>query len=288
MTSHQSGSEPGRHCAPDHLGADPDLPFTVVHSRHGDAEFTVGHDDTVALTLILSEGQLVERKSRGTWLHRPSRIGMVTVMDPDDLTGVRIRGQCRVAKLFIPVANLAKAAGLNGRPKIKARFIEADPVLERCAQRALVALQQGDGANKLLLSSILSVLSTALVEQPSQPTDRAVGGLSRRQLRRVEELIASRLAGPVSTSPSLGELAAEANLSLHHFAREFRRTMGVTPYAHMLRRRLDSARRLVIDSDLPLARIGTVSGFPSPAHFADRFHREMGVAAGALRRAAQA
>ena len=58
MTSLPSGNETGRHSAPDHLGAaDPNLPFTVTLSRHGDAEFTVGHDDTAVLTLILSEGQ---------------------------------------------------------------------------------------------------------------------------------------------------------------------------------------------------------------------------------------
>lgn len=131
-------------------------------------------------------------------------------------------------------------------------------------------------------------ISRTLVEQPSRGTSRAVGGLSRRQLRRVKELIESRVSAPVASSPSLGELGAEAGLSVHHFAREFRRTMGVTPYSYMLRRRLERARWLVIHSTLSMARVGALSGFPSPAHFADRFHREMGVPPGALRRAARA
>ena len=45
--------------------ADPTLPFTIVDARQGDAEFTVGGDDTVGLTLILSEGQVVERMRGG-------------------------------------------------------------------------------------------------------------------------------------------------------------------------------------------------------------------------------
>lgn len=283
-----NSTEPGRSLLPGKFGADPELPLTIDHWRHGDAEFTVGGDDTASLTLILSEGQVVERRSRGMWSRSPSRLGFVTVKDPDELATFAIRGQANVAKLFIPMINLADAAGLNRRPNIQARFIEREPDLERCAQRALVALHQGDGVDPLLLSSIVTVLSKTLIEQPFQGSNHAVGGLSRRQLRRVEELIDSRLSAPIASSPSLGDLAVEASLSLHHFAREFRRTMGVTPYAYMLRRRLERARRFVMDTTLPLARIGALSGFPSPAHFADRFYREMGVPAGALRRAAQA
>lgn len=269
-------------------GPDPGLPLTITHERHGDAEFEVGGDDVACLTLILSEGQFVERRSRGVWSHRPSRLGMVTVKDPDELTRFAIRGQCTVAKLFVPVAGLADAAGSRGRPRIRARFIEREPHLERCAQRALVALHQKNDTDPLLLSSIVLQLSRTMVEQPFQDGTRAVGGLSRRQRRRVEELIDSRLSAPVASSPSLAELAAEADLSVHHFAREFRRSIGATPYAYMLRGRLERARRLVIRSRVPIANIGMLSGFASAAHFTDRFRREMGVPPGALRRAARA
>ena len=265
-----------------------DLPLMITHWRHGDTELAMGGGDTACLVLVLSEGQTVERQSRGIWSHRPSRTGLVTVTGPDEVTKFSIRGQANVARLFIPVMSLAEAAGLSRRPNVKARFIEPEPRLARCAQRALVALHDGTSVDRLLLSSIVMALSDTLIEQASRGSDHAVGGLTRRHLRQVEELIESRLSAPVASSPSLGELATQANLSLHHFAREFRRTMGVTPYAHMLRRRLDRARELVINTSLPLARVGVLSGFPSAAHFAERFHREMGVTPRALRRAAQA
>lgn len=111
-----------------------------------------------------------------------------------------------------------------------------------------------------------------------------MGGLSARQVRRVQELIAARAAVLGAASPTLSQLAAEANLSLHHFAREFRRTVGSTPYAYMLRHRLERAHGLLARSDLPLAEVGRRAGFPSPAHFTDRFRCEMGVTPGALRR----
>ena len=267
---------------------DPGIPLTIAHWRHGDTEVTIGGDDAACLTLVLSETQAVERWGAGAWSHKPSGLGLITVVNPDEPTRFSIRGKAAVAQVFVPLTNLAEASGLEGRPNVMARFLEKDPELERCAQRALVALHEGVGSDPLLLSSIVMRLSGALIEQPARHGSRAVGGLARRQLRRVEELIESRLLGPVASSPSLSQLAAEANLSLHHFAREFRRTTGVTPYAYMLRRRLERARHLVVHSSLPLAQVGLQSGFPSPAHFADRFQREMGVPPSVLRRAAQA
>ena len=279
--------EPVKPVTPGNYAADPDLPLTITHWRYGDDEFTIGGNDTACLELSLSEGQIVERSSGGVWSCRPYKPGLVTVTDPDEITKFVVRGQVNVARLYIPVENLGYAAALNRRPKVKARFVEREPDLERCAQRAFVALHDGSGTDPLLLSSIVLELSKTIIEQPFPPCKRAIGGLARGQMRRVEELIDSRLSAPVASSPSLNDLAAEANLSVHHFAREFRRTTGVPPYAFMLRRRLERARQLVIQSNLPLARVGMLSGFPSAAHFADRFRREMGVSPGALRRAAQ-
>ena len=283
-----NGVEPARSATPGNYVADPNLCLTITHWRYGDAAFTLGGGDTACLMLLLSEGQMVERQNRGVWSGKSAKPGLVTVTDPDETTSFAVSGQVNVAKLYVTVTNLADAAGLNRRPRVKARFLEREPGLERCAQRALVALHDGAGADPLFLSSTVLELSRSVLDQPFPTCERAVGGLSRRQIRRVEELIESRLSAPVASSPSLGELAAEASLSVHHFAREFRRTMGISPYAYTLRRRLERARRFVIHSTVPLARIGTLCGFPSAAHFADRFHREMGVPPGALRRAAQA
>ena len=236
----------------------------------------------------MSEGQTVERKIAGVWSHKISRVGMVTVTNPDELTQFAIRGEANVARLLIPLPLFTGLTEWERHPTVKARFEEAEPNLERCAQRAVVALHQGRGTDPLFSSSLVLALSGTLLEQPLQGATRAIGGLSRRQLRRVEELIASRISAPVASSPSLSELAAQADLSVHHFAREFRRSTGATPYFYMLRRRLERARWLLIHSAIPIARVGALAGFCSPAHFADRFHREMGVSPGALRRAVQA
>lgn len=266
---------------------DPSLPLTIAHCRHGDGEFELGGDDPIGVVLVLSSVHLAERWRAGAWSRRPSRVGNITVTDPCEVTRFAVRGQANVVKLLIPQTQAAAALGLDRLPNVVARFGDPEPAIGRCARRALVALHQGEGSDLLLLSSIALRLCSHLVEQPLRAQGRAVGGLSGGQMRRVKEMIESRASAPVASSPSLGELAAEANLSMHHFAREFRRSTGSTPYGYMLRRRLDCAQQLVVQSGLRLAQVGVLSGFPSPAHFSDRFRREMGVSPGALRRAAQ-
>ena len=264
---------------------DPELPLTIAHWRHADAEFDKGGGGFLDVVLVLSECQTVERLRGGVWSHRPSRVGNITVVDPEESTRFLIRGRAEVVKLFVPLALFAEAAGFERRSAVVARFGEPAAGLERCAHRALVALHEGEGADPLLLSSIALRLLVQTSGATAAPTGPAVGGLARRQLRRVRDFIEASVSAPVAKTPSLKELAAEANLSMYHFTREFHRTTGSTPYAYVLRRRLERARNLVLQTDVPLARVGALTGFQSPAHFADRFRREMGVAPGALRRA---
>ena len=103
----------------------------------------------------------------------------------------------------------------------------------------------------------------------------------------MKELIASRLTEPGHSSPSLGEMAAEVNLSPHHFACEFRRTVGSPPHAYMLRQRLEAARSLLAYSHLPVSEVASRTGFLYSAHLADWFRREMGVAQSVFRRVVQ-
>ncbi len=55
-------------------------------------------------------------------------------------------------------------------------------------------------------------------------------------------------------APTLGELADAAGVSVYHFAREFRRAVGETPHAYVLRRRLEVARELLARTATLVAR----------------------------------
>lgn len=273
---------PIRMIAPGEAGGQ--TPVAIARWRHNGAEVQVEGGEVLCVVMSLKENT-VERLVGGRTSFQRPRVGSVSVADPQEATLFRPQGRTDVLQMFVPMREVASAVGPDHSFNVLARFHEPAPELERCMARALVALHEPGLPDLLLLSSIALQVSLCLVEPSRKAEARAVGGLASRQLRRVQELIAARASEPVSASPTLAELAAEARLSLSHFAREFHRTVGQTPYAYMLRRRIERARDLIARSELSIGEIGRQSGFPSAAHFTERFHREVGVTPTGLRRA---
>jgi transcriptional regulator GlxA family with amidase domain len=64
----------------------------------------------------------------------------------------------------------------------------------------------------------------------------------------------------------------------------FRRSIGETPGAYYLRLRLGAARRLVLDTAIPMADIAARTGFSSAAAFSRAFSRSFGEAPSRMRR----
>lgn len=259
-------------------------PLAIARWRHNGGEVLVEGGQAVPIVMSLTENR-AERLSRGRTSFARPRVGSVSVPDPEEVTRFNLQGHTDVFQLMVPLREIASAAGPDQSYKVSARFFESEPELERCMTRALVALHEQELPDRLLLSSIALQLSLRLIEQPRASGCRAAGGLASRQLRRVKELISARASEPLATSPTLVELATEADLTLSHFARAFHCTVGLTPYAYMLRRRIEQAKVLVACSDVPLMEVARRSGFQSPVRFAERFRREVGVAPDAVRRA---
>jgi len=84
---------------------------------------------------------------------------------------------------------------------------------------------------------------------------------------------------------SLGDLAAEANLSEFHFARMFRASFGVAPHEWVMQQRLARAQDLLRNTTLPLATVAERCGFASASHFSRRFALQLGASPSCYRRA---
>jgi AraC family transcriptional regulator len=107
------------------------------------------------------------------------------------------------------------------------------------------------------------------------------GGLSPLACRRVLDYIENNLNKPVHVTA----LATEAGLSVHHFTREFTRTLGEAPHTYLLRRRLEKSVEMIENSSLPLAEIALAIGFSDQSHFTRRFAQHVGMTPGNYRKA---
>jgi transcriptional regulator GlxA family with amidase domain len=76
---------------------------------------------------------------------------------------------------------------------------------------------------------------------------------------------------------SVRELAQRAGMTERSFARVFRGQTGITPADFVEATRVDAARRLLEETDKPLQRVASVSGFGSTEALRRAFVRQLGI-----------
>jgi AraC-like DNA-binding protein len=106
-----------------------------------------------------------------------------------------------------------------------------------------------------------------------------IGALPLSRLRRVTEYIETHL----DQALPLAQLGAVVYMSPFHFARLFQRRTGLPPHRFVVRARIERATRLLVASEMSIARISETVGFRTPSHFSTVFRRVMGITPRAYR-----
>src|SRR3982751_3516937 len=107
--------------------------------------------------------------------------------------------------------------------------------------------------------------------------------LLRRLLRAKDRMdAASHEEWPV------GRLASVSGVSQAHFARSFRDAFGVPPHRYLLTRRIERAKALLRDTELPVTEIAFQTGWGSLGTFGRTFRDITGESPGELREREQA
>jgi AraC family transcriptional regulator len=149
--------------------------------------------------------------------------------------------------------------------------------LLEAADRELGQTQDAARASIARATSIL----LAEIRRPAQTrSDSSDVFLLPWQARRVADYIEENIAQPIG----ICDLCALLHRSKAYFSRAFKGTFGVPPHAYMLRRRIELASRLMIESTTPLIEIALKCGFSDQAHFTRRFRQLTGATPAAWRR----
>lgn len=156
------------------------------------------------------------------------------------------------------------------------RFAFRDSKMEMVCGRLYRELSLGDAAERLYVESLVMKLAVLLRKRhsttsPVRPITPS-SGLTRNQARRVLGYIEAN----VSQQLTLSELAKIAGLSVHHFARMFKQTLGVAPYRYVLQRRVERAKLMLRTARASLVDISLSAGFYSQSHFTSTFGRMVG------------
>lgn len=149
-----------------------------------------------------------------------------------------------------------------------------DPLMAGLGAWLAKSLAEAKDMPPLFWDTLAHSLAIRLAElaRRTRTTPPGSGGLAPWQLRRVTDRMNDMLSGAVR----LEELASLCGLSVFHFARSFKVSTGTPPHSYLINLRMDRAKRLLIDTDMPMIHVALSLGYDSSQSFARAFRQSVG------------
>lgn len=242
---------------------------TQTFPRHAHEGFAIG---------AISEGA-------GGYLCRGENMvlpaGSLSLMNPEEAhTGHAAVGLVRYNMVYASEGTVRDVLGLRqlrGFAEIAPQ--DRDFALTRALARLAVCLNDARAADRKLateeavhdvLAQAFSHYGRAELRKPGREP-----AAIRAMLDRIEAAVAE------GDDLSLTDLAGAVGLTPSYLIRSARRATGLTPHGHVMRIRVDRARRLLLDG-VAAAEAAAEAGFCDQAHLIRQFRRHYGVTPGAL------
>lgn len=163
------------------------------------------------------------------------------------------------------------------------RFAILDPMLEQLAIAITTALRDGTAGDELYVDTLAQMMAVQLARSHSSqarpfrmPPQQSMAGW---RIRRVIDYIEEHLDGNLS----LEAMAAEVEISPIYLARAFKAAIGESPHRYVIGRRVERAKELLRNTDIPVVDVALSSGFSSQSHLSYWFQRYVGVPPAAYR-----
>jgi AraC-like DNA-binding protein len=150
-----------------------------------------------------------------------------------------------------------------------------DPDLRRTVSRFHASLGvEGDDLEQESLLALIVEGITGTLAPSAEP---------RRHSSEAADALKSTLDERWHQRLDLGEVAAELGWNPTHLIRCFTRQFGLPPHRYIISRRIDEARRRLLDGQAP-ASVASNVGFHDQAHLGRHFKAHLGVTPGNYRR----
>lgn len=155
------------------------------------------------------------------------------------------------------------------------------------AMSLLHELNEANVVGRLYADSLATGLAIQFVRRYSSLKDVHVGhgGMAPHKLRKAIALIDHHLSDEEDGRVALRAVARDVRMSYFHFSRAFKQAMGMTATNYIAERRIERAKRMLEETELPISEIALRSGFSSQSHFTTAFRRLAGATPKAFRAA---
>jgi AraC family transcriptional regulator len=262
--------------------------INVIHACIGQNLFQESKNPLLKVAIPFGQASIQASWQTATGFQKQQhvRTGHISIM-PAEMP-YETNWKCRAEILILCLqpqlmTTIAEEVVVGDRLEIIEHWTADDVFIQQLGLQLRAELQSGS-PSLLYMDAFAAVLATHLLRQYSTgkqhsltPSDQ----LSSYQLTHVATYIDQNL----ESNLSLAELAQVANMNLYRFARAFKQTMGLSPHQYVLQQRIDRAKSLLINTNLPLQAISYQLGFSSQSHFTTAFRRSVGVTPKAFRAA---
>lgn len=235
--------------------------------------FELPQSDELVLALHLGGSQRVRAVTDQGLSRSVSRTGLVTLLPPGRRSAFRTDGSVSLVSLHIPqhlIASPDAPAYLTRLTQAEvSRFAFRDTFVSAGMTALLQAARSGRPTHPDYYGKVVDALLCHLAQWTGTPdpaatdpaaTDNRLGRVTLAALlKHIDQSLGSKL--------SLDELAGVSGLSRTAFTRGFRAALGLSPHQYLSLRRVETAKRLLRDTDLDLAFIAQETGFASQSHF---------------------
>lgn len=140
-------------------------------------------------------------------------------------------------------------------------------------KESLLYLANNQNSPPLLLIAYLYLFANALVALCPNKSIRRIDNVKQFYIQEAVAFITQNYARELSVN----EIADHCNIHRNYLSRIFKKAIGTTPQAFLVRHRCDIACDLLSMTNKPISEIGALVGYVNPLNFSRAFKREMGL-----------
>jgi AraC family transcriptional regulator len=212
--------------------------------------------------------------------------GGVSIIDLEQDPAMYLGGAFDMVQFYVPRVALDEFADENDGCRCETLswpLGKVDPGLKNLGSCLFPVLEEPGVASELYVDHLVFAVHAYVARTYGgikMVPSIARGGLAPWQLHRATEMLKANLDGQIA----LSQVASECKLSVSHFVRAFKQTIGEPPYRWLLQQRIEAAKELLLHSGLPMVEIALKCGFADQACFIRAFRKLLNTTPGEWRR----
>jgi AraC family transcriptional regulator len=256
----------------------------VLHLRHSLNEMVVPPSDNHCIALNMSAPMQLNARFGKRSFEGSVRTGEVAIIPAGTTWSCQFQGShfgntllLFLRPLFVRSAleEIDLSRDLSLTPQIGFQCSH----IRHIAMSLLGELNEANVVGRLYADSLATGLAMQLIRHYSSLKDVHIGhgGMAPHRLRKAIGLIDNHLAEEEEGRVALRAVAEDVGMSYFHFSRAFKQSMGMSPTNYIGERRIERAKKLMQETDLPISEVALRSGFSSQSHFTTFFRRLAGV-----------